>query len=91
MTVPVGYKKVRRASRRFGMPVPLEGEAMSQSERHITKGRSGAETASPVMPARKEDDAGSRAADLSADRYAELENERRSFRFDRAITQARQP
>lgn len=73
------------------MPVPLEGEAMSQSERRITKGRSGAETTSPVMTAREEDDAGSRAADLSADRYADLENERRSSRFDRAITQARRP
>jgi hypothetical protein len=36
------------------------------------------------------DDLGTRAADLSADRYADLEREQRKERFDRAIARDRQ-
>jgi hypothetical protein len=72
------------------VPVFPEGDKMTHSEPYASKERDDAEATNPASPATDSDDAGRRAADLSADRYAELEHEHRSSRFDRAVTRARE-
>lgn len=63
---------------------------MTQTDSYVSKTSTQSSSGPAAAAEGVGEDVGCRAADLSSDRYVELEHEARTSRFERAVTRAQQ-